>query len=277
MTAISSRVGARRDAALLERYHRHHDHETRDALVRRYLPLAQHLARRYHAQGEDEDLQQIAAVGLLKALERFDPALGIAFSSYAVPTILGELRRYFRDHGWSVRPPRDVQELSLRLDRVTDALTGELGRAPTTAELAGRCDCTVEQVVEALSTASAHHAISVDLPRSEDSDEPSSILGGRVDPGFGDAEDAADFERLLSVLPERERTVLKLRFQDELTQREIGDIVGLSQMQISRLISKAIATLQSTQFASTPVAARGRGSRAHTRLTRSPQAVGISR
>jgi RNA polymerase sigma-B factor len=244
MTSPSSLAPARRDAALHARYHRDRDRETRDALVARYLPLAEHLARRYRGGNEDEDLRQIAALGLLKALERFDPARGLAFSTFAVPTILGELRRYFRDHGWSVRPPRDVQDLALRLDRVTDELTGQLGRAPTPMELAARCGSTIEQVLEARASATAHRAISIDVPRTDDGEEPSNLLGGQTDPGFARAEDAADLEHLLQRLPARERTVLQLRFDDELTQREIGERIGVSQMQVSRLIRQSITTLR---------------------------------
>jgi RNA polymerase sigma-B factor len=242
-TAGYTRPTRRDDELLWREYAESHGHDTREALVERFLPLARHLARRYAGGGEDEDLVQVASLGLLKAIDRFDPSRGIAFSSFAVPTIVGELKRYFRDLGWAVRVPRDVQDLANRLGTVSHELTGRLRRAPTPAELAQRCDVTVEQVVEALASATAHRPDSLDRPRDDEGGEPADGPG-RVDPALAAVEDADEIAAWLALLPERERIVVRLRFQHELRQWEIGEIVGLSQMQVSRLIRRSMSTLQ---------------------------------
>ena len=210
------------------------------------MPLARSLARRYH-RGEEplEDLEQVAALGLLKAIKGFDPDRGSAFASFAVPTIVGELRRHFRDKGWGVRVPRDLQELALRLDRTSEELSRELGRAPTPAEVAERLGVSEEEVLEAREAAHAYRAVSLDRPRTEDDEGGPAVadsMGGE-DPGFRRAEDAATVDQLLRVLAPREREVLRLRFVEDLTQQEIGDRIGVSQMHVSRLIRQAIARL----------------------------------
>jgi RNA polymerase sigma-B factor len=238
---------AQEDRRLLIRYHREGDPAAREQLVTRFLPLARQLARRYQRGGEQlDDLIQVASLGLLKAIDRFDPARETAFSSFAVPTILGELKRHFRDKGWSVRVPRDLQELAVKVDRVGDEMSRELGRAPTPAELAERTGTTLEQVLEAREASAAYRAVSLDRPRSDDDDEGDSFADafGAVDPGFGLAEDAATVERLMRVLSEREREVLRLRFEEDLTQSEIGERVGVSQMHVSRLIRQSISRLR---------------------------------
>jgi RNA polymerase sigma-B factor len=212
--------------------------------VQRFLPLARHLASRYCVGTERDDLEQVAAIGLIKAIDRFDPSRGIAFSSFAVPTILGELKRHFRDLGWSVRVPRALQELATRVTHAVQELTGELGRTPTPLEIAGYCGVSPEQVLEARATATAHRAISLDQPAREDDDEPGRQPIGQEDSGYADVEQAADLERLLSRLSEREQIVLRLRFQEDLVQREIAERIGISQMHVSRLITHAINTLQ---------------------------------
>jgi RNA polymerase sigma-B factor len=232
-------------AGLFARYRRDHDPATREALVARFLPLAHHLARRYHGGADADDLHQVASLGLLKAIERFDPDRGIAFTSFAVPTILGELKRYFRDLGWTVRVPRDVQELKLRVDALNQTLSGELGRSPTAAELAERANATTEQILEALAAATAHYPDSLDQPLSDDGDDAIDFLAGR-EPGFERVDDAAYVEWLLSRLSDRERIVLRLRFEQDLTQAEIGTRLGISQMHVSRLLRQALATLQTT-------------------------------
>jgi RNA polymerase sigma-B factor len=234
---------SREDVLLFERYRRTGDVASREALVERFLPLARHLARRYRGGGEDEDLVQVASLGLLKAIDRFDPSRGIAFSSFAVPTILGELKRYFRDHGWAVRVPREVQELAVRLGQATDTLTAELRRAPTPAELALRCGVTLEQVLEALATETAHHPVAIERGREGDGD--GEVVGpGAEDPALARVEDAAEVDGWLALLDEREQAALRLRFGHELRQREIGECLGISQMQVSRLIRSALSTLQ---------------------------------
>jgi RNA polymerase sigma-B factor len=238
MTALLS------DTAVFDRFQQDHDPATREELVERYLPLARHLARRYKGRGEIDDLYQVAAFALVKAIDRFDPDRGLAFTSFAVPTILGELKRYFRDHGWAVRVPRDVQELKLRLDRTVEAMTTELGRSPTPAELGDRLDVPVEQVIEALGAATAHYPDSLDRPVTEDGEEAINLLVAGNDPGYAQVENAELVDGLLATLPERERLILKLRFEDELTQAEIGRRLDISQMHVSRLIRQSIAALQ---------------------------------
>jgi RNA polymerase sigma-B factor len=237
---------AREERRLLERYHRGGDPAARDALVERFLPLARGLARRYQSGGEPlEDLEQVASLALLKAVDRFDPSRPTAFSSFAVPTILGELKRHFRDRGWSVRVPRDLQETAVRVERVAHDMTRDLGRAPTPSEIASHLGVTTERVLEAREAAGAYRAISLDRPH-DDAEEPEQVSDsiGVEDPGFDLAEDAATVERLMAVLGEREREVLRLRFVEDLTQSEIGRRIGVSQMHVSRLIRHSIAQLR---------------------------------
>jgi RNA polymerase sigma-B factor len=217
----------------------------RDAIVEQFMPLARKLAGRYRNVEDIEDLEQIAAIGLVKAIERFDPGRGIAFTSYAFPTILGELKRYLRDHGWSVRPPRDVQELAARIDKHTITLQSELGRSPTATELAQRTESTVEQVLEAMQSGTARYAVSLDLP-AHDADDPDSrgleIATDEI--GFAGAENAVLLDRLLRELTPREQQVVHLRFREDRTQSEIGEIVGISQMHVSRMLRTALERLQ---------------------------------
>ena len=217
-----------------------------EALVERFLPLARQLARRYARSSEPlDDLVQVASVGLLKAIGRFDPTRPTAFSSFAVPTILGELRRHFRDKGWWLRVPRDLQELSVRVERVTDDLESELGRAPTPDEIARHIGVRTEQVLDAREAAASYRAVSLNRPRedAEPGDDLVDVIGVE-DPGYHLADEAATVERLISVLSDREREVLRLRFAEDLTQSEIGARVGVSQMHVSRLIRHAIAQLR---------------------------------
>ena len=236
-----------KERRLFARYRGRDDQAARDALVERFLPLATQLARRYHRGNEPlDDLVQVASVGLLKAIDRFDPARGTAFSSFAVPTIAGELKRHYRDKSWAVRVPRDLQELALRVDRATDRLVHQLGRAPTASEIADDLGVTIEQVLEAHEAAAAYRADSLDRPGS-DEDQDATRVGdtlGIEEPGYRQAEDSATVESMVSVLSDREREILRLRFVEDLTQSEIGDRVGLSQMHISRLLRQAVAQLR---------------------------------
>jgi RNA polymerase sigma-B factor len=235
----------RADRVLLQRAHAG-DQLAREQLVQRFLPLARQLARRYQRGGEPlDDLIQVASLGLLKAIDRFDPSRETAFSSFAVPTILGELKRHFRDKGWSVRVPRDLQELAVKLEPANEALTRELGRAATPTELAERLGVTLEQLLEAREAAGAYRAVSLDRPRDDDEDgDGIGVAFGVDDPGFGEAENSATVERLMRVLSEREREVLRLRFAEDLTQAEIGARIGVSQMHVSRIIRQAIVRLR---------------------------------
>ena len=232
---------------LLIHYRRHGDASAREALVERFLPLARQLARRYQRGNEPlDDLVQVASVGLVKAIDRFDPDRGTAFSSYAVPTILGELKRHFRDTGWALHVPRGVQERVMRTSAALSRLAKQLGRSPTTAELAEATGLSREEVVEALEAATAYDALSLDAPRSAAEGDGDSHLDGvsAGDPGFGLVELRATLAPALRTLPERDRLVLHLRIAEDMTQSEIAELVGVSQMHVSRLIRRALARLQ---------------------------------
>ncbi|HVL31309.1 MAG TPA: SigB/SigF/SigG family RNA polymerase sigma factor [Solirubrobacteraceae bacterium] len=222
------------------------DRRARDELIERFLPLARSVARRYQRPGEPlEDLIQVASLGLVKAIDRFEPDRGYAFTSFAVPTIAGELKRYFRDRTWVVRPPRELQELSLRVDRAWTTLSQQLDRAPTVAELAAAVRSTDEHVLEALQARSARSGLSLQASAGAE-DERLSLQDeiGVTDGGYARAEDRVLLDGLLDCLPPRSQTVLRLRFERELTQAEIGAMLGLSQMQISRIVRGAIDQLR---------------------------------
>ena len=214
----------------------------------RFLPLARQLARRYQRGGEQlDDLVQVASLGLLKAIDRFDPARETAFSSFAVPTILGELKRHFRDKGWAVRVPRDLQELAVKVDRVGDEMARELGRAPTPVEIAERTGSDaragargargVGRLPRGLARPPAHR-------RGGARATPTPTRSAPRIPASGSPRHSATVERLMRVLSDREREVLRLRFEEDLTQSEIGARVGVSQMHVSRLIRQSIARLR---------------------------------
>jgi RNA polymerase sigma-B factor len=236
----------REDLRLLERYHSHGDEVAREELIRRFLPLARQLARRYERGDEQlDDLVQVASVGLVKAVERFDPSRGTAFSSFAVPTIAGELKRHFRDKGWAIKVPRDLQELARRVDRTTDRLVHDLGRTPTAAEIADDLEITLEQVLDAREAATAYRADSLDRPSGDDHDAASVVdTLGAPEPGYLQAERSATLQSMMSVLDDREREILRLRFAEDLTQAEIGERVGVSQMHVSRLLRRAVTRLR---------------------------------
>jgi RNA polymerase sigma-B factor len=219
----------------------------REALIERFLPLARQLARRYQRPDESiDDLFQVASLGLIKAIDRFDSTRGIAFSSYAVPTILGEIKRHFRDRTWAVRVPRDLQELALRAERLVGDMARELRRQPTISELAERLEVGEEQVLDALEAARAHRSSSLDAPRTGDEDGTDTVgdLLGDDEDGYRRAEQRATLERLMRSISAREREVLRLRFEEDLTQAEIGELIGVSQMQVSRLIRQAMTRLR---------------------------------
>jgi RNA polymerase sigma-B factor len=232
------------DAALFERFRRERRPADRDALVTRFSPLARHLVGRYRNGDDYEDVMQVAFIGLLKAIDRYQPDRGIAFSSFAVPTIAGEIKRYYRDLGWSVRVPRHLQELALRLDTVTEQLTSELGTVPTAQQLAARCDVSVEAILEARASRTAHRAISLDQPLGDDPGDDVAGLLGHEDPSFGRIDAADRFDSLLALLPKREQAILRMRFREDLKQRDIAQRLGISQMQVSRLIRQSLETLE---------------------------------
>lgn len=220
--------------------------ESKDQLVRLYLPLAEYLARRFNGRGEPlEDLTQVASIGLLKAIERFDGSRGNRFTTYAIPTIVGELKRYFRDSCWAIRVPRRVQETGLRLRETVSELNQELGRSPTMQEIAGSLGVTTEQVLEALD---ATHCYTVgSLETAAFADDDSSRLEERLgapDDGMERFERWAEMEPLLNAYPPRERHILSLRFARGMTQTEIAELVGISQMHVSRLLSRMLDELR---------------------------------
>ncbi len=227
---------------LLERYHQTRDQAVREELVDRFLPLARSLANRYAGGPEPtEDLHQVASLGLVKAIEGFDPTLGYTFASYAAPTILGELKRHFRDRGRQVHLPRGLQERIADIDRAVDTLPTKLGRAPSAADVADHTGLNLEQVLEAMEAASARRPYSLDAAVGPDDD--AAVLAdtiGDEDPAFQTVEYGEAIQRTLALLPERERTILNLRFVEDLTQSEIAERVGISQMHVSRLLRRAL-------------------------------------
>jgi RNA polymerase sigma-B factor len=231
---------------LFVRWQQDRDQAAREELVDRFLPLARKLARRYAGAHEPfEDLLQVASYGLLKALDRFDLDRGIAFSSFAVPTIVGELKRYFRDLGWSAHVPRGAQELALKVQGAEEKLTTKTRRSPTVDELAQYLELSIEDVLDGLEAAAAHHSSSLDAPHDDSDGEPGTLadMFGQQDAGFQLIEDATTVATAMQTLSERERRVLQLRFFEDHTQSEIAKEIGVSQMQVSRILRRAIATL----------------------------------
>jgi len=220
---------------LLAEYHGTGDVALRDRLVEMHLGLAEYLARRFDRRGEPlDDLVQVASLALIKAIERFDPGRGLEFSTFAVPTIVGELKRHFRDKGWALRVPRRLQELHLRLGSAVSELTHELGRSPSIPELADRLQATTDEVIEA-----------IDAPvAGDDATRTASATIGEADDGIAGIDERSQLTSLLRELPERERTILVLRFYDGLTQSEIAERMGISQMHVSRLLSRTLAQLR---------------------------------
>ena len=226
-------------------YRRTGDRALRNELVEEHMRLAEFLARRFAHRGEAaDDLRQVALVGLLKAVERFEPDRGLQFSSFATPTITGELKRYFRDRGWAVRVPRRVQELHLELDRTVNELSQEFGRPPTPAEIAQRAGVLEEDVLESMEAGSLYRLASIDAGRSDDEAAPSPAQRlGEVDPELVAVDDRVAVGEMLAVLPAREQRIVYLRFFEGLTQSEIAEQIGISQMHVSRLLVRSLETL----------------------------------
>ncbi|KHO23371.1 RNA polymerase sigma factor SigF [Mycolicibacterium setense] len=218
----------------------------RERIVERCLPLADHIARRFDGRGEPrEDLVQVARVGLVNAINRFDVETGSDFVSFAVPTIMGEVRRHFRDNSWSVKVPRRLKELHLRLGAATAELSQRLGRAPTASELAEELDMDREEVIEGLVAGRSYNTLSIDSGGGGDEDAPAIVdTLGDLDDGLDQIENRETLRPLLAQLPERERTVLLLRFFESMTQTQIAERVGVSQMHVSRLLAKSLARLR---------------------------------
>ena len=250
----SAAVGRERATrGLFERWQRDKDPRARECLAECYLPLARTLAARYRGRGGEpfDDLLQVASLGLLKAIDRFDPDRGTAFSSFAVPTILGELKRYFRDTGWSAHVPRGAQELALKVQEAEQAISPRLGRSPTADELALYMEVSVEQVLDGLEAAAAHHATSLEEPHDELDGESQSLADafGEDDPRFEQIDASLTVASAARELSEREQRVLELRFFGELTQSEIAKRIGVSQMQVSRILRGALAHLRELALA----------------------------
>jgi RNA polymerase sigma-B factor len=234
------------EAHLFER-HVAGDQAAREALVRRFMPLARSLARRYDRSSEPfEDLLQVASLGLLKALDRFDPTLGHPFASFAVPTILGEMRRHFRDAGWSVHVPRGSQERALKVRDAQERLANSQGRAPTVNELSQYLELSTEEVIDALQAIQAYESLSLDAPRPGATDEATSYgdAMGEEDARYELVELDATVSAVLGRIPQRERDILRMRFVEDLTQTEIAERVGISQMQVSRLLRRSLDQLR---------------------------------
>jgi RNA polymerase sigma-B factor len=245
-TASNGSRGASEDSQLFAR-HQRGDQAAREALVRRFMPLARSLARRYDRSSEPfEDLLQVASLGLLKALDRFDPALGHPFASFAVPTILGEMRRHFRDAGWSVHVPRGSQERALKVRDAQERLANRRGRAPTVNELAEYLELDTEEIIDALRAIQAYESLSLDAPRPGASDEVTTYgdAMGEEDERYELVELDATVTAVLGRIPMRERQILHMRFVEDLTQTEIATRLGISQMQVSRLLRRSLEQLR---------------------------------
>ncbi len=218
----------------------------RGRLVTLHMPLVEHLARRFRNRGEPlDDLIQVATIGLLKSIERYDPDRGVEFSTYATPTIVGEIKRHFRDKGWAVRVPRRLQELRLQLTTATATLSQDLGRSPTVAELAIHLKISPEDVLEGLESANAYSTLSLDAPDLGDDERPAvADTLGQLDEALEGVEYRESLKPLLAQLPEREKRILLLRFFGGMTQSQIAEQVGISQMHVSRLLARTLAQLR---------------------------------
>jgi RNA polymerase sigma-B factor len=241
------------DEQLLLRYHRDDDLDAREQLVVRFMPLARQLASRYRHAGEPlEDLVQVACVGLIKAVDRYDPDRGSGFARYAVPTMLGELKRHFRDKGWALRVPRPTQELALKVNDAMGSLPAKLGRSARPRDVAEAIGVSVEDVLEAMEAATAYEATSLDAPRggaAEDEDWTHADGLGDEEPGYELVELGEALRGTLDALPARERLILRLRFERDMTQAEIARAVGVSQMHVSRLLRRSLDRLSAVEAA----------------------------
>jgi RNA polymerase sigma-B factor len=254
---------AENDKALLRRYHEHGDLQAREQLIEQYMSLVRSLARRYAYRGEQfDDLVQIGAIGLIKAIDRFDINRGVELTTYATPNIIGEIKRHFRDRSWAVRVPRGLQELNVQLSKLIEQLTVQLARSPTVPELAKAAGVEEEAVLEALESGRAYSSLSLSQGAgSEDGDEIDPLESlGEIEHEYEVSEDRAVLAPGFRVLEPRERTILHLRFFEGLTQSQIAQQVGISQMHVSRLIRRALEKIRAEIAAEEPEprrAARG--------------------
>jgi RNA polymerase sigma-B factor len=221
----------------------------REQLVRLHLPLVDHCARRFMNRGEPlDDLIQVGTIGLIKSVDRFDNDRGVEFSTYATPTILGEIKRYFRDKGWAIRVPRRLQELRMSISSVTGEMSQDLGRSPTPREIADKLDITVEEVMEGIESANAYSTLSLDAGDNGDEGGGNSMLDslGEDDEALDHVEIRASIKPLIEQLPPREKRILLLRFFRGMTQSQIAEEIGVSQMHVSRLLNRTLAELRSS-------------------------------
>ena len=239
------KLSAAEELALLRRWHERGDERARAELVERLLPFVRRIASGYVGRGEPlDDLVQVGSVGLVNAIDRFDLSRGLRLTTFAAPNISGEIKRHFRDRSWSIRVPRDLQELHARITRHSAEFSADAGRQPTVMELVAALGSTEEQILEAIDAGRNYRSASLDAHISDDDERPAGTAIGMADPGFECAEQRAVLETGLSVLSERERKIVLLRFASGLSQREIATQVGLSQMHVSRLLRKSIERMR---------------------------------
>ena len=233
------------DRELLKLYHEQGDATAREELVNRHLPLVKSLARRYAGRGEAlEDIEQVGAIGLIKAIDRYELSREVALTTYATPNVVGEIKRHFRDKGWAIRVPRALQELNGKMGPTIEALTSRLGRSPSIAEIAAEFETSPEQVLEAMEAGSAYAPVSLSAgPTAEGELDPLETIGD-VDEEFDRTDDRTSLEPALAALPEREQEILRMRFEEGLTQTQIAEKVGISQMHVSRLIRRSLERMR---------------------------------
>src|SRR4051794_20284577 len=242
---VASDIHTEPELTLFDRFRKCGDEHAYAELVERHMPLVRQLARRYAYTSEPlDDLVQVGSVGLLHALARYDPRVGSSFKAYAVPTILGELRRHFRDTAWSVHLPRSLQERTRSVQAAITTLQATLGRSPAISEIAERMGATTEQVIEAMEARLAYRVESLDAPPEPGDERDNWQRAGAIDAGYDTAEQSAFLSRALRSLPPRERVLVRLRFEEDLSQSEIGNKLGISQMHVSRLLRRALERME---------------------------------
>jgi RNA polymerase sigma-B factor len=233
------------DRELLRRYHVDGDASAREELVNRHLPLVRSLARRYAGRGEAlEDIEQVGAIGLIKAIDRYELEREVALTTYATPNVVGEIKRHFRDKGWAIRVPRALQELNGKMGPTIERLTSKLGRSPSIAEIAAEFETSTEQVLEALEAGSAYAPLSLSAGPSGDEELDPMETIGTLDVEFDRTDDRTSLEPALAALPDREREILRMRFEEGLTQTQIAERIGISQMHVSRLIRRSLERMR---------------------------------
>lgn len=236
-----------RTRELFRRFKQEGDADARDQLIVSHLNLVRFLASKFKNRGESlEDLVQVGTIGLIKAIDRFDPERGLEFTTYATPTIMGEIKRHFRDKGWSVRVPRRLQELSAKVNQATDELTNRLQRSPSVAEIAEHLGSTVDEVLEAMESSSAYSSVPLEGGGSGEDDEAPSVIDhyATEDPELAASDDRIVLEQAIADFSPREQEVVRMRFDEGLTQVEIAERLGISQVQVSRLLRRTLRRIQ---------------------------------